>query len=56
MMLMRMFTIQIREADRWWTVQDTADTLEDALLLASSLTPAHHEDAIRIVGPDGSVI
>jgi hypothetical protein len=50
------YRIEIREAGRWWQTQDTAETLEDALLLAGSLTPAHNEDAIRVVCPDGKVL
>lgn len=55
-MMTASYTVEIREAGKWWKVQDTADSLEDALALAGSLTPAHDENSIRIICPDGRVL
>ena len=48
---MVMYNIEVRTAGVWEAV-DYADSLEDALLLASSLCQSVREEWVRIIGPD----
>jgi hypothetical protein len=50
-----MFNIEVRECGAWET-WDVAETLEDAVLLASSLVGKVREEWIRIVTPDGRIM
>lgn len=45
------YNIEVRTAGVWEAV-DYAATLEDAIMLASSLCGAVREEWIRIIGPD----
>ena len=49
------YNIEVREAGVWEVV-DYADTLEDAILLASSFTQTVREEWIRISTPDNKIL
>lgn len=49
------YNIEVREAGVWEVV-DYADTLEDAILLASSLTQTVREEWIRISTPENKIL
>ena len=49
------YNIEVKEAGAWETV-DYADTLEDAILLASSLTQTVREEWIRISTPENKIL
>lgn len=49
------YNIEVRTAGVWETV-DYADTLEDAILLASSLTQTVREEWIRISTPENEIL
>ena len=46
-----LYNIEVRAAGVWEAV-DYADSLEDAILLASSLRQTVREEWVRIIGPD----
>ena len=50
-----LWNIEVREAGVWDTV-DYSDSLEDALMLASSLCATVREEWIRISTPDFKII
>jgi hypothetical protein len=50
-----LWNIEVREAGVWEAV-DYADSLEDALMLASSLCATVREEWIRISTPDFKII
>ena len=50
-----LWNIEVREAGVWSAV-DYADSLEDALMLASSLCQTVREEWIRISTPDFKII
>lgn len=50
-----LWNIEVREAGVW-IVQDTADSEQDAILLASSLTRQVREEWIQIVTPEGKIL
>lgn len=50
-----LWAIEIREAGVWNDV-DYAESLEDALLLASSYVDSVREEWVRIVTPDNKII
>jgi hypothetical protein len=54
--ILPLYIIQIKEAGMWFPCTDKTSDLEDALMLASSYCRSHHEDSVRILCPDGSVI